>query len=148
MGWNERQLQRQIVERAEIGGGTAVRKAERALAQIEVALDEPQDGTEVVIQVVDVARRGIGRDKNQRNAEAHLVGALRRNEDRRRDVVVPSAPIVPGHDDRCRIPIAAAVRIFTGTRPEGVDDARHPCRAAQVAAVIGVVSIWNGPVSR
>src|SRR5271167_2461041 len=73
----------EIVEGAEVGAGPLISKAEGALAEIKIIFNEPQHRTEVVAQIVDVPRWSVCRDEDQRDTEAHLVGALRKRQKRR-----------------------------------------------------------------
>src|SRR5205807_10156557 len=89
--WNRRLAEVETI--GEIVGGS-VRVAKRR--QVKGLLNELQYASEVMSNVRSVGRLGVRRDDDHGHAEPVLVGV----EKRRRDVIVPASPIVPGKYDR------------------------------------------------
>src|ERR1700677_4455148 len=89
----------------------------------------------------DVARLRAGRDPRVRGDDdaAHANAQPAKIELRWRHVIVPTAPIVPEHYYRRRVPI----RAFS----DGVDDRSDPRRAIVVTAagVIGILPVRRYP---
>ena len=65
-----------------------------ALRDAGVELDEAENTAEIVPDVVDVTRRGIGGDDKKGNAKAVLIVALGLRQNDMRFMVVPASPIV------------------------------------------------------
>src|SRR5580658_8086976 len=98
----------QVEKIPEIGGGALVRKSKRTLRDAEVLLDKPENASEVVAFVVNIAHRRVGRDHHQRYAKAVLIIALtirRHGQESWRLVIVPTSPVVPCNKDRRVLPI-------------------------------------------
>src|SRR6516164_6200991 len=81
--------------------GANVGRVERP--QGEDFFGEFEDTAEFMLRVRYVVALGVRRDDDQRNAEAELVRVILLGN----DVVEPSAPIVPGNEDRRVFPIRA-----------------------------------------
>ena len=100
---------------------------------------EMQNAAELVLHVRNVTRlHDVGRDEQQRNAEAQLVVVAPVWH----DVVEEAAPVVPSDDDGGRIPVR--------TLPNGVHDGCHPRGAAgvAVAGVVAVLAVRRHPGDR
>src|SRR5215212_6711334 len=91
-----------------------VRRRVESLSLQEVVLDELRVRVEAQDLVVDEATPSVGRDHDRGYPQPVAVPV----DDRRRDVVVEAAPVVPGEEDRRRLPVGAA--------HDGVDQAGHP----------------------
>ena len=91
---------------ADVGSrvGSTVGGRVEALAAEEVVFDELVVRVEAEGLVVDVAVFGVGADDDARDAEPVAVLVDRRGD----DVVVEAAPVVPGQEDRGRVPVWAA----------------------------------------
>ena len=85
------------------GVGAAVGGGIEARAVDEVVLDELRVGVEAEDLVVDVALLGVRADHDPGDAEAEAVAV----DDRRHDVVVEAAPVIPGEEDRGAVPVGA-----------------------------------------
>ena len=82
---------------AAVGGGIEPGAVE------EVVLDELGVGVEAEDLVVDVALLGVGADHDPGHAQAEAVAV----DDRRHDMVVEAAPVIPGEEDRGAVPVGA-----------------------------------------
>src|SRR5580658_9093081 len=91
-------------------------------AQTKVLLDELQNASELVLRVHDRARASPRGDYDGSNAKAQtgVVGL------RRRDGIVPAAPVIPEQDDGGRVPVLALAH--------RVEDRTDPARSAAAAA--------------
>src|SRR6185312_12099194 len=102
LGRYRNELARLLREGKEIVGEVRralVRVVQRA--QSPVVLGESQDTAELVNAVRDVPLLGTCGDGQQRNAKSEpLIIAMRRYH-----MVEPAAPIVPRHENDCRVPI-------------------------------------------
>lgn len=121
----------EIVESAEICGGARIRKIQRAFSDAEVVLDESQDATEIVALIIDVRRRGVRGNEDERNAKAVLVVALRLWQNGWRLVIVPTTPVIPQDKDGSVIPISLSIRTLR-IIAQRVHDRCHPSWTASV----------------
>src|SRR6516225_3417487 len=85
----------QVEEQAQIGLDTGIGEIECTLGDAEVMLDEAKDAAKIQTIVVNVRRRRVSRDDNQRNAESVLIVSLYPRYNLRRFVIVPASPVVP-----------------------------------------------------
>ena len=83
--------------------------------QRPIILDESYDAAELVLRVGDVAAFRIRRDDDEGNAKTEPAETARSG---RRDVIVPSAPVIPNDQDCRAVP--------GGTLPDGIYELRHP----------------------
>src|SRR6516164_7510468 len=131
----------------QISSSTCVGKPERALAEIENTLDEPQDAAEVMGLVIDVVPGRESRDSDQGYAKTILVIALNAVQDGRAFMVVPATPIVPGNQDGSVGPITFPV-LTRRIVPDGINNGGHPGWPAIIIRnprVIGILSNRNHP---
>src|ERR1019366_3830023 len=93
--------------------------------------------------VRDMRRQGVGRDDDQRHTISIYVSAtpLRAvgQDLRRRNMIVPASPVVPGDDDRGVGPV--------GTVADGIHNRSYPGRSGTVGGVrvIGGCAIGDDP---
>src|ERR1019366_1695472 len=103
--------------------------------ETKITFGKAQHAAEVVGGIVNVACRSVGRDYEQGNAKSIHIGlapAGCRNR-RRRNMVVPAAPIVPRNKDRSVLPVHFAIGAGS-ICSNRVDDRRNPRGTCAVAA--------------
>src|SRR5580700_1530071 len=124
---------------------SGIRKAETT--EMKNTLDPLQDAAKIVLQVADVPHLGrVGRNNNQRHAKPKLIVVLVRPRlKHRRNVVVPTSPIVPSNEYGGILPVARRV-VASGVISDGIDNGCDPRRSlAAVDGMIRVLSSWRYP---
>src|SRR5262245_29980706 len=128
--------QRRVLANGRTWIGTAVSGRIQPLAFEKVVLDELRIGVEAQDLVVYEAASRVRRDDESRNPEPIAVPI----DDGRRYVVVEAAPVVPGDEDRGRLPVGAA--------HDRVPEPRHPglARADERRRMLADLVIRDHPV--
>ena len=127
LAFDRDELSRRVREIEAIGGRRGRASIGRGeLPEPEDIFREAQHARGFVLYVRNVAVLGVGRDYEQRNAEAEAVVVF----ERRRDFVIESTPIVPLNEDGRGVPKLAFA--------DGVHQRRHPSGAASAAALDSV----------